>query len=246
MNPIFKIAVASVGGGVGKTAMSKNLFVPNLPGAKRLEVENMNSGDGAADASIKSKQFKELASELFVMPSSFVLDIGANTLESIAKDLEYLDDLVQAIDLWVIPTTPIGRLQADAGKTAKLLVKTLGVDPSKIFILPNLVNDPETYEADFADVISLKNAGFLVSNVGVLANELYDKLRGKNETIYDLVNNAPDFAALTLAAQQSGNDAEMKRVGEMRVRNNAARRLVRNLNGVWADMVEQAGLQVEA
>lgn len=242
----MKLAVVNLAGAVGKTTLSKNLFVPNLPGAKRVEVENTNAGDGVADASVKSKQFKALASELFVMPGHFVLDIGASVIETIAKELEYLDDLVQVIDLWVIPTTVQGRMQADSAETAKLLVKTLGVDPSKIFLLPNRVEDPETFDVDFAKVISLKKAGFRVSDQGVLQNELYDKLRGEQDTVYDLVNNAPDFGALTLAAQQSGDDAEMKRVGEMRVRNNVAKRLVRNLNGVWADMTEQTGLVVEA
>lgn len=240
----MKLAVVNLAGLVGKTTLSKNLLVPNLPGAKRIEVENINAGDGVADASVKSKQFKALASELFVMPGHFVLDIGASTIENISKELEYLDDLVQAIDLWVIPVVQ-GRVMVDSAKTAQLLVKTLGVEPSKIFILPNRVEDPETFESDFAEVLALKKGGIRVSSQGVLENALYDQLRGKQESIYDLVNNAPDFDSLTRAAQESGDADEMKRIGELRVKTNVARRLVRNLNGVWADMTEQTGLVVE-
>jgi len=56
----MKVAVLNLSGNTGKTTLTKHLLVPLL-GAHRIEIEDVNTGDGQADTELAATKFQTLA-----------------------------------------------------------------------------------------------------------------------------------------------------------------------------------------
>lgn len=241
----MKLAIVNHAGMTGKTTLTKHLLIPNLPGAKRIEIEDVNAGDGIADAELNAKQLKDLAAELNAADDSqhFVIDIGSSVIKDVTRQLEQLKSLLRNIDLWVVPVTKEARQSKDSAKTVNTLIE-LGVPASSIMLLPNKVEDVNTFDEDFEHVMKLRSVGVLISNQAVLWSEVFEMLKDKAESVYDLERNVPDFKSMKRDA--AGDKDALLVVGQRMVLQDLAEFSVKNLNAVWADLVEQAGLTLEA
>ena len=148
----MKIVVINLSGNTGKTTLSKHMFTPLL-GATRISIEDTNAGDGEPDLEISAGKFKQLAAEINASgdDESFVVDVGASNAKAMIAKFDSLASTTELINCWIIPVTPSAKQIVDSLRTATALSE-LGIEPSKITLLPNNVTDLESYETDFAQI----------------------------------------------------------------------------------------------
>lgn len=196
------VAMLNFSGNTGKSTLSKNLFVPNLPGAKRITIETINSGSGGADLELSAKRFKDLAEELLIMgpDEHVVIDIGSSNIETVIRQLTAMTNFHQTIDFFVIPVTPEKKQVVDTINTVKAL-KEIGVDTKKIIVIANRVEDEENFSADFAPILHLAEKKLIqFSPVPVLESDLYGAIADQEKSVYELAADQTDYTAAIAAA----------------------------------------------
>lgn len=228
----MKVAVLNLSGNTGKTTLSKHLLVPLL-GAQRIEIEDVNTGDGQADTELAATKFQTLAAELNVADDdeSFVIDIGASNAKLMLEHFAQLKITRRAIDFWVIPTVASSKQKADSLNTAKKLMG-IGVPASQIVMIINNVDDVDAMEDDFAPILSARAIGLHVADQVVLSSEAFEMLKGQNESVFDLANNPPDFKKLKISAKKAGPDA-LAALGRRMVLQDLAEAAADNLKAVF-------------
>lgn len=203
------VVVISTSGNVGKTTLAKNMFAPLL-GAKRVEVEDLNSGDGVADVTVPARKFRQLMVDLGIQPGNHVVDVGASNAKAMIDGFAAADVARELVNHWVIPVTPAVKTQKDAAHTVAALIEG-GVPPDAITILGNNVESPETFDDDFAMARKLADkTGANFCEQGVLASELYELMKDKTDTIFSLVTKKDELRATKDAALAAGDQAKAK------------------------------------
>ena len=233
----MKLVVTHCSGSTCKTTLSKHMFAPLMNG-RRIEVEDINSGDGQADASLESKHFNALAAELNVLSDedNVVLDIGASTFRKVILDkMSELRTTREEIDWWVVPCTPSAKVVLDTITTVQSLIK-IGVKPDRIIIIKSQVTeiDPSSMEKTFALVDAMEQLGIFIAPEAVLTSEVYDELKGDQRNVIDMDNNYPDFKAMKRAA--AGNEVAMVNVGRAILLQNQAENAAKNLRAVYSSL----------
>lgn len=233
MKSNLKLAILNASGNTGKTTLAKHLFSPLLGGAKRVQIEDLNASDGAADVEIGVKRFRELAAELAVADDeATVIDIGASAFIAVTEHFTWLEGVRDLIDFWIVPVVPSAKVQKDSIATVAAL-KRLGVPAERICIVLNNVADPAEAASEFAIVLALRDIGVIVCEQGVLSNELFDELKDGAETVFDLAADATDFRVAKDAARAAGDAAALRAIGVRMVQIMAAKSTAKNLHAVF-------------
>jgi hypothetical protein len=230
----MKVAVINLSGNTGKTTISKHLLAPLLPNAKRAQIEDVNTGDGEADASMAAKKFKSLAAELNVADDdeNFVIDIGASNAKAMIENFSQLSSTRAAIDFWVIPVVSAAKQKADSLNTIKVLTE-IGVSTDKIVLLLNNVIDTESVESDFSTILAVRKIGCHVADEVILASEVFEMLKGGNDSVFAIEAAKPDFKALKKVARESGDPDALSVVGQRMVLQDMAEAACANLRAVF-------------
>lgn len=138
------VVVINRAGKVGKSTISKNLFVPAMC-ADWIQVETFNDAGVGADGKTIGKRFYQVSERAMRDDANVVVDIGASNYADALNQLQGLGTFVGLVNLWVVPTTMADGVVRDSFATAEDLINELEVDPSRIVILPNRVSDPTEY-----------------------------------------------------------------------------------------------------
>ena len=229
----MKIVVINLSGNTGKTTLSKHMFTPLL-GATRISIEDTNAGDGEPDLEISAGKFKQLAAEINASgdDESFVIDVGASNAKAMIAKFDSLASTTELIDCWVIPVTPSAKQIVDSLRTATALSE-LGIEPSKITLLPNNVADLESYETDFAQIYKARKVKFVVPENAILATEAFGMLRDEERSIFDVVQNKPDFAAKKAELRAAGDEKGLLKLGHEMVLYDMSRQAAKNVQSVF-------------
>lgn len=230
----MKIVIFNFSGNTGKTTLAKHLFVPQIPGAQRITIEDLNVGDGQADVEIAAGKFRELAAQLNVADDDehFVIDLGASAAKEMLVHFSTLRSTRRAIDFWVIPVTPAAKQVADTLNTIAALAD-LGISPASMVVVLNNVVDVAAFESDFALIASASEKfGFSVAHQAVLSSEIFDTLKGRQETVFDIADDRADFKALR--RELKGDLAALEQLGRRMVIRDLAEAAVDNLRAVFA------------
>ena len=166
----MKVVIINLSGNTGKTTLAKHLLSPLL-NARRVQIEDVNSGDGEPDLELAAGKFKALAAELNVADDdeNFVIDIGASNAKPMIEHFSALKSTRAGIDFWIIPVVPPSKQKVDSLNTASTLMK-IGVDPEKIVMVLNNVVDTDSIEHDFAAIFGVGKLGIHVASEVVLAS----------------------------------------------------------------------------
>lgn len=228
----MKVCIISFSGNTGKTTLRKHLFGPLLK-AKQIQIEDVNTGDGEPDLELAAGKFRDLAAVLNVAEASenFVIDTGASNAHPMMVHFSQLKRTRSAIDFWLIPVVPAKKQILDGLNTIQALLD-IGVEPSKIVVIINNVQDTFSVHHDFAAVFAAKSLGIVVADQAVLASQVYEMMKGGNESVFDLANNPPDFSALRIEARKSGAEA-LAKLGEQMVTQDMAEDAAVNLKAVF-------------
>lgn len=230
----MKITVINLSGNTGKTTLSKHLLAPQLK-ARRIEIEDVNSGDGEADLDMAANKFKALAAELNIADDDehFVIDIGASNAKPMIEHFAQLKRTRSAIDYWVIPVVPASKQKIDSLNTVKKLLE-IGVEAGAIVMVLNNITDVESVASDFPTILGARALGVHVCDEVVLASEVFEMLKGTQDSVFSLRDNPPDFKALKKAA--TGNAQATTKVGEKMVLQDLAEAAAENLRSVFMSM----------
>lgn len=230
----MKVAIISYSGNTGKTTLAKNLLVPLIPGAQRIQIEDVNSGDGKPDMEIGAQKFKSLAAMLNVSDDedSFVIDIGSTNAKLIIEKFFELTFTRDLIDFWVVPVVPEAKQKTDTVNTVASLIK-IGIDPSKIIVVPNKVVKVESFDEDFRDLRSMAAKGVHVLSTPVLSSDVFDELKNKDESVFDVMAATVDFAAKKKALKEAGDFEALAELGNWMVMKNSCETVAMNLRMVF-------------
>lgn len=105
----MKILLVNNSGNVGKSFLSRELFLPNMPNAKIVEIETHNSSSSSfkiETIKLNGADIQDL-NKLFFKEDDLIVDLGASQIENFFKHLKQVDlSVLDEIDLIVIPVIP--------------------------------------------------------------------------------------------------------------------------------------------
>ena len=105
----MKILIVNNSGNVGKSFLSRELFLPNLKDGKIVEIETHNSSSSGFDVEtikINGNEIQKL-NKLFFQNDDLIVDLGASQIEKFFDELKQIDiSILDEIDLIVVPVIP--------------------------------------------------------------------------------------------------------------------------------------------
>lgn len=226
------IGVLSKAGKSGKSTLAKQLIAPIL-GADWIQIETFNEIGAGASATIGGRKLGLIAEAMALQLSNKVFDIGISNYESAMKEIEQIDGFASEVNFWVIPAQPIVGHINETLSTISDLIDRIGVDPSKIVVIPNSVERPEEgLEDDYQAIISAsKEFGFHFVDACIVQNPIFEKLASNERSIIDIADEKIDYSALISAEPDTAKKAVLAAAKTVQSR---AKFLARNLRGVWA------------
>lgn len=99
----MRIAVLNYSGNVGKTTISRDLLKYRMPDHQIVTVESVNS-DGKETLVICGDKGDDIYTEM-LLNDNIILDIGSSNLESFIHSTEQEREIMNNIDLFIIPIT---------------------------------------------------------------------------------------------------------------------------------------------
>lgn len=227
----MKVVVLNVSGNTGKTTLSKHLLAPLL-NARRVQIEDINAGDGQADAEVQAKQFAQLAAEINVLSEeeNIVLDIGASTAKVMLEKFQELRTTRREIDYWVVPCVPSTKVVMDTVNTIRLLIN-ISVPAKQIIVIKNNVTDIDTVTKDFEAIDKLAPLGIHIAEQAILNSAVFEMLKGDERNVISMADNPPDFKAMKREA--AGDKDKLVLVGQAMVLQDMAERSSENLRATW-------------
>lgn len=230
----MKITIINLSGNTGKTTLARHLFTPQLPNAKRVQIEDVNMGDDQPDMELAAGKFKALAAELNIAAADehFVIDIGASNARLMMEHFYKLKSTRAGIDYWVIPVVPASKQRADSLNTVKSLIN-IGVEPEKIILILNNIIDIEAVPEEFSTIFHVRIKGIHVIEEFVLSSEVYEMLKNKPHTVFAMANNPPNFKNLIQETRLKGDNKALEKLGQQQVLQDMAEAAAGNLKVVF-------------
>lgn len=226
-----KVVVLNVSGNTGKTTLSKHLLAPLL-NARRVQIEDINAGDGQADAEVQAKQFAQLAAEINVLSEekNIVLDVGSSTAGVMLGKFQELRTTRREIDYWVVPCVPSTKVVMDTVNTIRLLTN-IGVPANQIIVIKNNVTDTYKLEKDFEAIDKLAPLGIHIADQAVLNSDVFEMLKGDERNVISMSDNPPDFKAMKREA--AGDEDKLRPIGVKILLQDMAEKAAENLRSVF-------------
>lgn len=219
----FKVAVLNYSGNVGKTTLTRHLLQPRMGNCPVMSVESINDGDD--ETNIKGKNFNAVLIEV-QSSDSVIVDIGSSNIEQVFSKARTMGNVFDEFDYLVVPTVDKPKQQAN---TAKILadLMDLGVDPERIKLVLNQVEDDDEVENVFHRVLSVARASGITHAI-VHENEGYAYLGTR--TVKDVVAMDRDFRKEIAAA---GTKEAKRELATMQVFSRLAKGIEAELDGVF-------------
>lgn len=199
----MKIAVINFSGNVGKTTVARHLLLPRIEGAELISVESLNAGEGEGQA-MRGRQFGALQEYLQTIDNA-VVDIGASNVEELLDLMQKYRGSQEDFDVFVVPSVPALKQQQDTIATLVELAR-LGVPPSKVRLVFNMVNSAADVPAHFDLLRAFLNAKPIATeNVAchLSANEVYGRIRDSGADLTTLARDETDYKALIVKASDT-------------------------------------------
>lgn len=226
----MKIAVLNFSGNVGKTTIAKNLLIPRLKDTQFVAIESINHGNND-DVKIRSKDFSLLQDELLIN-DNIIVDIGASNIEEVIKLMGQYKGSHEDFDYFIIPVVPDFKQQIDTKSTIIKLLE-IGVKPSKLRIVLNMVDDLEKMDADFEKIFEfLSTAKIRQPKQAIESSELYPKLNLMEKNIDDILSMENLREQLKTAKDESEKRQIATLIGVQRLAATAKE----NMDEVFADL----------
>lgn len=235
---IAKVAIVNLSGNVGKSTLGRNLFAPRM-GVKMLYSETINSNDGGELISMRD-DFEALQDH-FLDNDVALLDIGSSTAEAFIRQMKRYEGSHKDIDIYVVPVVPDKKQQRDTIATVDTLV-ALGVNPKKIVVIFNNIEEGDSVENAFGAILAYAQAEkkcIVDRDLVVLSNPIYEKAKTLNFSVSDLAEK--DEEALKDQRRASKDEAEKESLGQAIVATRIARGAKANLDAVYRRFVELVG-----
>ncbi|ARR10543.1 MULTISPECIES: StbB family protein [Vibrio harveyi group] len=207
----LKIAVLNNSGNVGKSMICERLLAPRIPNAEIIKIETINA-DGSDDEKISAKDTGEVRTRID-MADVCIIDVGASNIELFINSLSKMNDTVDDIDVFIIPTTPKPKQLTDTINTVMSL-KLLGVPFESVKIIMNMCDHDFSLEKQYPLLFSdssLKKLGLgQVKNQFVIPHtELFDLAASAGLDYKEIVTDDRDFKALIRATKDKEERAEL-------------------------------------
>lgn len=230
----MKVAVINFSGNPGKSTLADNLLAPRM-NAPKFEIETINAGATAnADAErLKGKDYGGLQEDLMTLDSAIV-DVGASNVEEFIKQMGQFDGSHEEFDYFVVPAISEKKQQIDTVNTIKTL-SGLGVPAKKIRVVFNKVEleDANDVPRLFAMIFGFHEAEkrfTLRPEAVVLKNEIFERLRGLNKTVSEIVADETDYRAML---REATDEATKARAVSMISAQRLAKSAHKNLDDVY-------------
>lgn len=198
-NTSAKIAVINFSGNVGKTTISRTLLAPRL-NAEVISIESINS-DGDESQAVRGKEFGDLIEALSLIKSA-VVDVGASNSEDFTNFMHKYQGSHEDFDMYIVPTVGSPKQLKDTISTIGAL-SNIGVPPSKIKVVFNMVSAGDNVEKVFAPLFNYHAAEHkftLIPQAVITDNEIYGKLNSFKKSLQEIADDQTDFKALIAAA----------------------------------------------
>lgn len=232
----MKVAVMSLGGGVGKTTIAVNLLSPRLPETPIYSVESINesaSDLGMEAETFRAAKFREIYKNL-MKTNNAIVDVGASNIEVLLSRMTEYDDAHAEFDYFVIPTIPSTKEQKECIKLVENLSE-VGVPSERIRIIFNQV------EADASDEFGLvfgyaKKAKTCIVNskAAIFSTELFDLLGTKKTSIGKVLADDTDYRALIRAMDPEKQRREVSDYADMAAMKSMSAGVNRQLDKAFA------------
>lgn len=231
MNKKFTLGILNKAGKAGKSTFAKQFIAPIL-GADWIQIETFNEKGAGAALTMGGRKLGLIAEAMALQLTHKVFDIGSSNYEAALKEMEEIDGFAAEVDAWVIPVQPIIGHINETLSTIADLINRLGVEPSKIVVIPNSVERPEDGYDDFAAIAAAaKKFGFHFVEACIVQNPVFALLSGDHRSIIEIADEVIDYPALIAAETDVEKRANLAAAKTLQGR---AKFLARNLRGVWA------------
>lgn len=196
-----KVMVANFSGNVGKTTFVDNCLIPRMVDVKHVPIETINSNDREKSANLKGSKFNDITIALAgIEPTQdVVIDVGSSQVERVFEEMRRgltADDF----DYFLIPVVPKVKQIKDTIAIVKDLAD-MGVAPSKIVVVFNVVPRGETIDSLFGVLVKFHEAEglfTLADDAVIYEDDLFEKIKGKS-TVAKVLADDRDFNALIAA-----------------------------------------------
>lgn len=231
----MKIALINYSGNVGKTTMARDVFKRRLPGYEIVSVESVNN-DGQESVIIRGDDGENLHIEI-IYNDGLILDVGSSNLEAFFRSSAKVGEILNKIDLFVLPVTPERKQQQDTIKTIKDLLEAK-VAPSKIHVICNqIVVDPLNPVEEIFSVLKKATSQYKIGmdfrNV-IEKHTLYSSGRNLSEMLSD-----EDFMAKMQEAKLAGNREEARKYAAKVARQSALRNLDKKYQEIFDRLMKR-------
>jgi hypothetical protein len=228
------IAVLNRSGNAGKTTIATQLLMPRMPAAELITIESINADDGADDLLI-GRQYDEIAVRMMVAENA-VLDIGASNIESFMGQLRRHAKSAVNIDLFLVPTTKVHKVQRDTIRTIQDLVD-LDVPPRNISVIFNMLEEGDTLDDDFYMIKNFYDDEKMFRfnpDAQIWMSDIYRKLAARRQTVEGVLSDKRDWRDEIRKARLAGKMDEAKDHADSMVVFQAATGVKENLDRVFA------------
>lgn len=241
----MKIAVLNNSGNVGKSMICENLLLPRIPSSKILKIETINS-DGTNDEKISAKSIDEIFKRI-ENSDVCIIDIGSSNIETFMYNLSEIEDSIEDIDFFFIPTTPRRKQQDDTLTTIYNLLE-LGVQLEQIKIIFNLV-DPAfllnkqfqtIFEDDICNVLEINKEE---NQFTIEESQLFEFLGEIGKTYHAALNDTRDFKNLL---RETKNKEERENLSVERMTHRFAKGFDKKLNNTFDKIIKSCNINIEA
>ncbi|AJP60169.1 plasmid stabilization protein (plasmid) [Pandoraea vervacti] len=198
----------------------------------RVETINAGSADTGA-LRLKGRDYGGLQEDLMTLDSAIV-DVGASNVEEFIKQMGQFQGSHDEFDYFVVPAVSEKKQQTDTVNTIETLAG-LRVPAQKIRVVFNKVE-----LEDASDVPRLLRTIFglhedtrsftLRADAVVFKNEIFERLRGLNKTVADVIADGTDYRAML---REASDEATRSRAVSMISAQRLARSAHRNLDNVY-------------
>lgn len=244
----FKVAIINFSGNVGKTTLKRFLLEPrmNLDAVYTIETLSKDGNEGEGDIIVTGGDFEDIQRALLELDSVLV-DIGVTNVEATMRYLNRIEGSHEDFDYFIVPVVKMVKPLKNSVATIHSLLK-MGVEPERIKVVFNMVEDPDKIEVHFEDLIfALEEFGVPYDTENAVTyTEFYPNFDNLGVSLEELLStkveeNTKELKALRGKAKKNGGlsaEEEDRRDAliELITTQRYAKTAVRNLDRVYTSL----------